>query len=412
MLKSLTQMDGNQQQPQLQLLWEDKDVKFDVPQLHKHLRSGERVLDYIYHIEDSKGNPGDTGRLMVTNLRLIWHSLVHKKYNLCMWPLIDYSAFFYSTKSGRLYFAAIGYARIGNTNTRMVHMQSKGRMASQALYILAISNETRFEFLFTDVSGETSRRDQPIFASVFDVYQLYQRTYLYRDLKLRGAIVQAGQLVILPDEQVFSQVQGVWNLSSDQGNLGSFVVSNIRLVWFADANETFNISLPYLQIESLRVRESKYGPALVIQTAETGGGYVLGFRIDPSERLNELFKELCSLHTIYGEQPNFGIQYNAQDARQRLAAAAEEAAQIPQFKVENFEELDERQEREINTKLNSYLAEGCLGKVSSVSSAADQDDREDPVYCKELGFAMERIRDGYKLQDLWNVMPTKMETID
>jgi len=66
---------------------------------------------------------------------------------------------------------AIGYARIGNTNTRIVHMHTKARIASQALYILAISNETRFEFLFTDVSGETSRRDQPIFASVFDVYQ-------------------------------------------------------------------------------------------------------------------------------------------------------------------------------------------------------------------------------------------------
>ncbi|EDX15774.1 GD15141 [Drosophila simulans] len=319
---------------------------------------------------------------MVTNLRIIWHSLVHKKYNL-----------------------SIGYARIGNTNTRVVHMHSKARIASQALYILAVSNETRFEFLFTDVSGETSRRDQPIFASVFDVYHLYQRTYLYRDLKLRGAIVQAGQLVILPDEQVFSHVQGVWNLSSDQGNLGSFVVTNIRLVWFADANETFNISLPYLQIESLRVRESKYGPALVIQTAETGGGYVLGFRVDPAERLNELFKELSSLHTIYGEQPNFGIQYNANDARRRLEAAAEEAAQASQFKVDNFEELDERQEREINTKLNSYLAEGCLGKVPSQGERA-------PVYCKELGFAMEPIRDGYKLQDLWNVMPTKMETME
>ncbi|XP_016987706.1 Bardet-Biedl syndrome 5 protein homolog [Drosophila rhopaloa] len=386
MLKSLAPIEGNQQ-PQLQLLWEDKDVKFDVPQLHKNLRSGERVLDYIYHIEDSKGNPGDTGRLMVTNLRIIWHSLVHKKYNL-----------------------SIGYARVCNTSTRIVHMHSKARIASQALYILAISNETRFEFLFTDVSGETSRRDQPIFASVFDVYHLYQRTYLYRDLKLRGAIVQSGQLVILPDEQVYSQVQGVWNLSSDQGNLGSFVVSNIRLVWFADANETFNISLPYLQIESLRVRESKYGPALVIQTAETGGGYVLGFRVDPAERLNELFKELCSLHMIYGEQPNFGIQYNAQDARQRLAAAAEEAAQSSQFKVDNFEELDERQEREINTKLNSYLAEGCLGKVPS-GSRSSQEER-DPVYCKELGFAMEQIRDGYKLQDLWNVMPTKMETME
>ncbi|KAH8418455.1 hypothetical protein KR009_004364 [Drosophila setifemur] len=386
MLKTLSQLDAPQQ-PQLQLLWEDKEVKFDVPQLHKQLRSGERVLDYIYHIEDSKGNPGDTGRLMVTNLRVIWASLVHKKYNL-----------------------SIGFARIGNTSTRIVHMHSKGRSPSQALYILAISNETRFEFLFTDVSGETSRRNKPIFASVFNIYQLYQRTYLYRDLKLRGAIVRLGQLVILPDEQVYSQVQGVWNLSSDQGNLGSFVVSNIRLVWFADANETFNISLPYVQIESLRIRESKYGPALVIQTSETGGGYVLGFRIDPAERLNELYKELCSLHVIYGEHPNFGIQYNAQDARQCLEDAAEEAVQASQFNIENFDELDDRQEREINTKLNSYLAEGCLGKTAA-TRAFNQNEGE-PAYSKELGFAMERIRDGYKLQDLWNVMPTKMETFE
>ncbi|KAH8307615.1 hypothetical protein KR044_005697 [Drosophila immigrans] len=379
MLKTMGKSDTQHQN----LLWEDKQVKFDSPQQLTRLRSGEQLLDTIYHIEDSKGNPGDTGKLLVTNLRIIWHSLVHKKFNL-----------------------SIGYARIGNTNTRLVHMHTKGRMPSQALYILALSNETRFEFLFTDVSGETARRDQPIFSCVFDVHLLYQRTFLYRDLKLRGAIVQAGQLIILPDEQVYSQVQGVWNLSSDQGNLGCFVVTNVRLVWYADANETFNISLPYLQIDSVRIRESKYGPALVVQTAETGGGYVLGFRIDPVERLNVLFKELCSLHTIYTEQPNFGINYNKQDARQRVASAAEETAQTPQFKIDDYQEMDERQEREINTKLNNYLADGCLGVWTN-----DQTIRQ-PIYCKELGFAMERIPDGYKLQDLWHVLPTKMVTCD
>lgn len=36
-----------------------------------------------------------------------------------------------------------------------------------------------------------------------------------------------------------------------QGNLGSFIVTNVRLVWFADMNETFNVSLPYIQIASV-----------------------------------------------------------------------------------------------------------------------------------------------------------------
>ncbi|XP_036346698.1 Bardet-Biedl syndrome 5 protein homolog [Rhagoletis pomonella] len=351
------------------LLWEDKEIKFDTPNIQNHLRNGENVLDTIYHIEDTKGNPGDTGRLLATNLRIIWYSLSHKKYNL-----------------------SIGYARFVNTNTRSVVPKVGG--PTQALYILATGSNTRFEFLFTDVSGDTARRNTPIFQSVFEIYQLYQRTYLYRDLKLRGAIVLSGQLIIMPDELVYNNVNGVWNLSSDQGNLGSFVVTNIRLVWFADANDTFNISLPYLQIANIRIRESKYGPALVIQTAETGGGYVLGFRIDPVERLNEIYKELISLHAIYSENPNFGVRYDSAEAQKRLASMKE----AEEFKPDEFLEIDERQEREVNTKLNTYLAEG------TAITGTEAPTRE-PVYCKELGFAMERIRDGYKLQDLWDVLP-------
>ncbi|XP_073821567.1 Bardet-Biedl syndrome 5 protein [Musca autumnalis] len=359
------------------LLWEDKEIKFDTPNVQKHLRNGEQVISTIYYIEDTKGNPGDSGRLLATNLRLIWYSLVHKKFNL-----------------------SIGYGRIANMNTKMTNNKIRGNCL--ALYILAIGANTRFEFLFTDVSGETERKNMPIFQSVFDIYQLYQRTYLYRDLKLRGAILQSGQLIILPQEQVINKVNGVWNLSSDQGNLGSFVVTNIRVVWYADANETFNISLPYIQIANIRIRESKYGPALVIQTAETGGGYVLGFRIDPAERLAEIFKELISLHTVYTESPNFGIVYDSPDLRKRSLA---EQKHRKDFKVEEFQEIDERQEKEINSKLNTYLAEGSL-------MVGEERPPREPVYCKELGFAMERIRDNYKLKDLWDILPQQMITVE
>lgn len=71
---------------------------------------------------------------------------------------------------------------------------------------------------------------------------------MYRELKLRSSVVSGRQLKVLPQEQVCSTVSGIWNLSSDQGNLGTFVITNVRLVWFADINEMFNISLPYMQI--------------------------------------------------------------------------------------------------------------------------------------------------------------------
>ncbi|GAB5365722.1 hypothetical protein AAMO2058_001082400 [Amorphochlora amoebiformis] len=39
-------------------------------------------------------------------------------------------------------------------------------------------------------------------------------------------------------------VKGVWNLSAEQGNLGTFFNTNILLVWFAEMAENFNISIP------------------------------------------------------------------------------------------------------------------------------------------------------------------------
>lgn len=81
-------------------------------------------------------------------------------------------------------------------------------------------------------------------------------------------------------EKMYSTINGVWNLSSEQvgniktksliyffhnnynnqttpktiifqGNLGAFIMTNIRLVWYAESNETFNISLPYIHINSV-----------------------------------------------------------------------------------------------------------------------------------------------------------------
>lgn len=89
-----------------------------------------------------------------------------------------------------------------------------------------------------------------LFTTVQAIYRSYETTKLYRDLKLRGAIIKEKQLLMLPDEDVYSKVDGVWNLSSDQGNLGTFFVTNVRIVWHANLAENFNVSIPYLQIVS------------------------------------------------------------------------------------------------------------------------------------------------------------------
>lgn len=39
---------------------------------------------------------------------------------------------------------------------------------------------------------------------------------MYRDFKLRSAVIQNKQLRLLPQEHVYDKINGVWNLSSDQ----------------------------------------------------------------------------------------------------------------------------------------------------------------------------------------------------
>ncbi|CAG9766845.1 unnamed protein product [Ceutorhynchus assimilis] len=338
------------------LTWEDKEVSFDVPYSEMRLRLGEKVIDKLDNIEDTKGNAGDRGRLIITNLRLLWHSMTSPRVNL-----------------------SIGFNTIVSINTKIVNSKVKG--TTQALHLLTISNGTRYEFVFTNQVQGNMRH----FTSVVGVHKAYITSKLYRELKLRGGVVHNKKLKILPQEQVVSSMHGVWNLSSDQGSLGTFVVTNIRCVWFADINEGFNISLPYLQVDSIRIRDSKFGKALVIKSTERSGNFILGFKVDSEDKLTTLYKELTSLHTVFLNNPIFGVEY-------KLNTKINEV----EHKNDLLDDLEvvEDPKNEIGNTLAAYLA--------------DEGHKKDrpPVYCKELGLAIESIKEGYTLKKLWEVIPS------
>lgn len=60
----------------------------------------------------------------------------------------------------------------------------------------------------------------------------------------------------------------------------------------------------------ISIRESKFGEALVFIIHQSFGGYLLGFRADPTERLRPLLTELQALHQAYTEKPIFGVEIN------------------------------------------------------------------------------------------------------
>ncbi|XP_064307621.1 Bardet-Biedl syndrome 5 protein isoform X3 [Phalacrocorax carbo] len=292
----------------LDVLWEDRDVRFDISPQQMKMRPGEVLIDCLESVEDTKGNNGDRGRLLVTNLRIIWRSLSLPRVNL-----------------------SVGYNCIINITTRTANSKLRGQ--TEALYILTKCNNTRFEFIFTNVVPGSPR----LFTSVIAVHRAYETSKMYRDLKLRSALIQNKQLRLLPQEQIYDKINGVWNLSSDQGNLGTFFITNVRIVWHANMNDSFNVSIPYLQIRSIKIRDSKFGLALVIESSQ---------QPQPLEDLT----------------------------------------------VEQVQDDVEIESDEHTDAFVAYFAD-----------ENKQHDRE-PVFSEELGLAIEKLKDGFTLQGLWEVM--------
>lgn len=122
----------------------------------------------------------------------------------------------------------------------------------------------------------------------------------------------------------------------------------------------------------------------MVNSTELSGSYVLGFRVDPEEKLKILYKELTSLHEVYSNNPIYGVEYNWLNNDQIQE----------QYNSALVDDLDvvEEPRGEITNVLVAYLADG------------QKLDRP-PVYSSELGLAVESLKEGYTLQKLWEVIP-------
>ena len=388
-------------------LWEDVEVRVDEPKASLGLRRGERVLDSLNSVEDSKGNSGDRGALSVTNLRLLWVSHANPRRNM-----------------------SVGWGALapGREGLAIRAAQSRLRGSLQALVVKASFQGTRFDFIFTSLVKASPR----LFSVAQDTYRCagrrarraalpaprkkrarapltphppahppsslgppprsaYETSRLYRSVKLRGAIVnpEDRSVVLLPRERVFSQTDGVWNLANDAGNLGSATVTSARFVWRATLTENFNVSIPYVSMTRVGVsQQGKFGLTLVIGTAARDGGCLFGFRVEPPEKLTQLEKEVRALREVAFSAPDFGVAVvmegdapggSGGGGGGPLAAGGEDV------------EIVEPQGREgaASDAFAAYLAEG-----------NKEGDRE-VVFSGELGLAVEAPPAGLSVAQLW-----------
>lgn len=65
-----------------QYIWQDREIRFDAAPRHLENRQGEFIIDSINSVEDTKGNNGERGSLVVTNLRILWIAHKNNRTNL------------------------------------------------------------------------------------------------------------------------------------------------------------------------------------------------------------------------------------------------------------------------------------------------------------------------------------------
>jgi Bardet-Biedl syndrome 5 protein len=334
------------------VVWQNREIRFDIAFEHLGMRRGEYIVDEISRVEDIKGNAGDSGYLVISNLRLVWIADRTAKINL-----------------------SIGFDCISKVETRPANSQFKGN--SIALYLKTRFRDTSYEFIFTSVEVDSTR----IFSSFQTTLRSFDSTKLYRDYKIRGAIIRERELIFLPQERVASKYLGVSYMTSEQGSVGTMYVTNIRVVWYCNTAESFNVSVPYIQVKAIKKSVVSNGE-VCFETSALTGNCVLTFRSET--KLPEMFSELNRLLRIYLENPILGVEV----MRSPVQPSVEEATVKREFEDIEF------QDPEISTKSNAYVA---------YLLSEERADRQ-VTYSQELGLAIESLPESISIEQLWKLI--------
>jgi Bardet-Biedl syndrome 5 protein len=334
------------------------------------LTPGETTIEELENVEDTKGNNGLLGKLTITNLRIMWTSAKYITTNL-----------------------AIGHNCVTKTSIRLATSKLRGQ--TQALFIHATYSKSKYEFVFTYSSKNSPR----MFTTAQTVIKAYQSTKLYRELKLRGSFLKNRKVLLLPDEILDEVVEGVWNLAAEQGHLGTFHLTNIRLIWTSAMNDVFNMSLPYIQIMSIISQKSKFGQALVVETHPNSGSYLLGFRHDPPDKLLALQKKLVAFWKMAMSNPIYGIRVDTQENQLDVETKPKSVGFVSAYA--------QRDDVEIIDEQNKYFMSKQQQKKRSTKQYLFEEPHDygddDIVYDTTIGLAVEKLKEeNTTLEDLWN----------
>ena len=142
----------------------------------------------------------------------------------------------------------------------------------------------------------------------------------------------------------------------------------------------------------------------MIETFTKVGGYILGFRIDPQEKMSHYYDEISKIYSICFQSPIFGVDHAIENLSTHDKKPSEMLPTNPTAIEEgNVENLVEDVQEDTHAVAAFYM-----GSVATADNeyrlGGDEGLYAHISFDPKLGLAMEELQGGLTLEQLWRVV--------
>ena len=349
-------------------LWQDHLVIFDCSKSEFVFRSGEETYKTMSNIEDLKGS-NEIGTFIFTNLRLIWYNNKNPKIN-----------------------QSIGYDCIENLEKKAAESLIAGQ--SNILTIYCKSEKNRYELNYRN---STESNHDP-YTNLSNILKLYEQGRMYREMKQNYENIYDSDnknIHILKDEKIIEKFRNIsLEIKDDEkNNCGTLYKTNIRLIWINDKNISFNLSMPWIQISSIKGEmHEKFGLSLKLKLSKNYN-YTSYLFYSNEGIINKEFCETMNKTMMkILENPILSISLRKGDEKDapkdKFKGKITEIANM----VYGQEEIAEKNEDDQAGII--YLINEGRNKQNNINNIE---------FSNELGIACEKLPDKVSISDLWKI---------
>ena len=251
---------------------------------------------------------------------------------------------------------------------------------------------------------------------------------------MKGFLTQDKNLITLPKEKVVGKINGVYSVNNDQATLGTYYLTNVRIIWYSSNMDNFNVSLPWIQIRLIKTKDfAKNGKCVCIETGKSGVSNIFYFKFN--ETLESVIKDIeinyqlnvnnpilgvdlsnnnNNSQTEIKVTPNTGVRTNSTSSTNVNSNTSSsqlnnnnnnQAVHSKKKKTEDeFSHLTGAKHDDVEIIETNYFNEQSNMLYYMTSNQERKNAITDIVYSHELGLAIEKLPDKSTLESLWKII--------